>query len=147
MRIEDLVDEKCMALIMAGVNSVVVECRDEFVKTDEEAKKSKGVWGIVEGLGMWGTGKEKESGDKEGKLREGLEGKGEVVSAKKKEKEREREKESGSAIAPKGKEDQPFRTFPPKMVAILLPFYDFLDSNKAFATLVLHETEDGLRGF
>lgn len=45
------------------------------------------------------------------------------------------------------KEENAFKTMPPEMAVILLPFYDLLNSNKAFCTVVFSETENGRMSF
>jgi hypothetical protein len=45
--------------------------------------------------------------------------------------------------ASSAKTENAFRSMPPEMVVILLPFYDLLNSNKAFCTLIFADTEDG----
>ncbi|BGO98531.1 hypothetical protein NBRC10513v2_002925 [Rhodotorula toruloides] len=40
-------------------------------------------------------------------------------------------------------EDAPFATMPPEMVVVLLAFYELLNSNKTFCSLVFGEREDG----
>lgn len=41
------------------------------------------------------------------------------------------------------KEEGAFSEMPPQVVVVLLPFYDLLNSNKVFSTLVFAETDDG----
>ena len=134
VRIEDFVDEIVMGRIARVVLGMCGKGVGEYVAItdDQPASFVASLTSLVRSLSLT---------DLLGAFSLSLPPPPESSSAMRKGKGKEVEEGVG---AKKGRrEEGAFSEMPPQVIAVLLPFYDLLNSNKSFGTLVFADTDDG----